>query len=101
MQTVSKISRVTRWPEAVISRAGERRAPMPPTKSEPPQAVAAANPSATELAAEPKMLTARSPLAGVQCGGVVAELGGNFDFLGRTVYAYFDGAVLAVDEGLV
>ncbi len=33
------------WPEATMSRAGARRAPTPPTKSEPPQVVADSNPS--------------------------------------------------------
>jgi hypothetical protein len=28
------------WPEATTSRAGARRAPRPPTKSEPPQEAA-------------------------------------------------------------
>src|ERR1700733_6184149 len=88
-------------PETVMSRAGDRRAPMPPAKSEPPQVVAAASPNATELAAEPNTIKARTPLAGVQGGGIVAKLGGNFDFLGRAVYAHFDGAIFAVDKRLV
>ena len=32
------------WPEATTSRTGERRAPTPPTKSDPPQLAADISP---------------------------------------------------------
>ena len=50
--------RVTKCPEATMSRAGERRAPRPPAKSEPPQVVAAASPSPTEIMGETALAAA-------------------------------------------
>jgi hypothetical protein len=45
MQMASSTNKEKMWPEATTSRAGARRAPMPPTKSEPPQLAADAIPS--------------------------------------------------------
>src|SRR5579862_1721349 len=47
-QIVSSTARVTTWPTATISNAGERLAPKPPAKSDPPHVTAAASPNPTD-----------------------------------------------------
>src|ERR1700691_346965 len=83
-----------KWPEPPTSRVGARRAPRPPTKSEPPQ-----------LAAESRPRPAAVPEGFIRLWGrhlgrwVVSLLGGHVQ--AGAVAAHVDLAVLAVHHVLM